>query len=554
MIQKEALTILKTGANVFLTGEPGSGKTHTVNAYVSYLRSHGIEPSITASTGIAATHIGGMTVHSWSGIGISEKLTSEDLTMITGRKKVRKRVAEATVLIIDEVSMLSGPTLAMVDIVCRKIRERGQPFGGMQVVLVGDFFQLPPISRNGAKVSFAYESDVWKRLNPEVCYLSEQYRQDDPVFLSVLSAIRQNVCEDSHRDFVFARLCQNKSLPENVPKLFPHNADVDRINTEKLAKLSGKLFSFPMETTGPDQLVEFLKKSCLSPEILELKIGASVMFTKNSQEGRFVNGTLGTILGFDSGSGYPIVRTFDGRKIFAEPMEWTIEVGGRTHARVAQIPLRLAWAITVHKSQGMSMDAAVVDLSNAFEYGQGYVALSRVRRLSGLYLLGANDRAFMVHPGVSAEDIRFRNQSEKITKAFREMTEKDLHSAETNFIRMSGGNVQATENISSVPRGSTYDMTRQLVSKKLSLEQIVRERNLTLGTIVSHLEKLTREKVINPGFDLAHLKPEQKRFEKIKTAFDAVSAKEKKMLLSPAREILGEDFSFEELRLARLFL
>ena len=555
MTQKEALAILKTGANVFLTGEPGSGKTHTVNSYVAYLREHGIEPAITASTGIAATHIGGMTVHSWSGIGVNNQLSSENLVLIAGRNKVRKRVSTAKVLIIDEVSMLSGSTLSMVDAVCRKIRESVMPFGGLQTVLVGDFFQLPPISRDGQKISFAYESDSWQRLNSKVCYLTEQYRQDDPVFLSALSAIRINRCGEEARASLAGRMRKNKDVPEDIPKLFPHNADVDRINAEKLARLPGKPFSFSMEAHGAKSLVEFLKKSCLSPEVLELKIGAAVMCTKNSREGKFVNGTLGTVTGFDKMRGYPIVLTRGGRKIFAEPMEWTLEEGGKIQARVAQIPLRLAWAITVHKSQGMSMDAAAMDLSQAFEYGQGYVALSRVRQLSGLYLLGLNERALEVHPEVLAKDVHFRSESEKTREAFRTMNQEELLSAHTNFIRVCGGNIAVRSVISHQSQNvSTYDITRTLALQNMSLEEIAKERNVTTGTIISHLEKLVAEKRIDPSRELLRLKPQQARFEKIKTAFEAVHRKEGKLLLSPAREMLGDDFSFEELRSVRLFL
>ncbi len=555
MTQEEVLRILKTGANVFLTGEPGSGKTHTVNAYVSYLRSHHIEPSITASTGIAATHIGGMTVHSWSGIGISNQLSPEELMAIAGRPKVRKRVSSARVLIIDEVSMLSGATLSMVDLVCRRIRENSLAFGGMQVVLVGDFFQLPPISRNGAPISFTYESEAWQRLHPEVCYLGEQYRQDDPVFLSILSAIRKNKCQEPHRIALIGRVCKQNNLPEDIPKLFPHNADVDRINSEKLSKLPGKLCSFWMEAHGPKPLVEFLKKSCLSPEVLELKMGASVMFTKNSREGKFVNGTLGTILEFDSGSGYPIIRTRDGKKVFAEPVEWTIEEGGRVLARVAQIPLRLAWAITVHKSQGMSMDAAAVDLSQAFEYGQGYVALSRVRQLSGLYLLGLNDRALEVHPGVLGHDAHFRKKSEETQERFGGMDQEELVDMHIGFIRRCGGNITPQVATLAQPKNtSTYEETRELVLQYLPLDEVARVRNLTLGTILGHLEKLVEKKLIDPQRELLYLRPEERRFEKIKTTLEAVTTEEGNIPLSPAREILGEDFSFEELRLVRLFL
>ena len=154
----------------------------------------------------------------------------------------------------------------------------------------------------------------------------------------------------------------------------------------------------------------------LTPENLQLKKGAAVMFTKNNPKEGYVNGTLGIVEGFSNYSGYPTVLTRSGRRIEVEPMEWTVEEGGKVHARVTQVPLRLAWAITVHKSQGMSLDEAVMDLHDTFEFGQGYVALSRVRRLSGLHILGWNNRTFEVHPGVLERDEQFRDQSEDARK------------------------------------------------------------------------------------------------------------------------------------------
>lgn len=460
MTQEEALTILKTGANVFLTGEPGSGKTHTVNAYVAYLREKNIEPSITASTGIAATHIHGMTIHSWSGIGIKERLSNYDLDKIASNERVAKRIMHTSVLIIDEVSMLSASTFSMVDAVCRTIRRSTNAFGGLQVVLVGDFFQLPPVvkrnfnaphedEQNTEELSFdeaekppatqfAYNAPAWRSLNPVVCYLEEQHRQEDGSFLEVLAAIRAGEFGDRHRAHIDSRMVGDASAPADAVRLFPHNADVDRINEAELKKINGVSRSFTMRSSGAAAAVETLKRGCLSPETLMLKVGASVMFTKNNPSGSFVNGTLGTVTSFSS-SGAPVVRTRTGKFIVAEPMEWTIQEEGKVKAKVTQVPLRLAWAITVHKSQGMSLDAAVMDLSQTFEYGQGYVALSRVRTLGGLHLLGLNQRALEVHPEALEMDAEFREQSETARTVFGAMPRRELSDMQGRFVLAAGG-------------------------------------------------------------------------------------------------------------------
>lgn len=438
MTQEEALDILKTGANAFLTGEPGSGKTYTINKYVEYLKERGLEPAITASTGIAATHIGGYTIHSWSGIGIKKNLTKYDYDFIASNERVAKRVEAAKILIIDEVSMLDGGTLESVNNVCKIVRRDARPFGGLQVILVGDFFQLPPVNREGDReAKFAFLSRTWRELNPVVCYLTEQHRQDDGDFLGVLTAIRKNNFCQEHLTLVQSRLGTHPQT--NAPKLFSHNEDVDRINKKELDKLRSDSQIFEMQSKGSRTLVESLKRGCLSPEKLELKIGAKVMFTKNNMNEGFVNGTLGEVAGFDRNSGYPIVRLKSGQKIETGPMEWMIEENNKARAKIIQIPLRLAWAITIHKSQGMSMDAAMMDLSQVFEFGQGYVALSRVRRLSGLYLLGLNRKTFEVHPQVLDEDLRFRGLSEEAGQAFGAIPGDELRQMHHNFITASGG-------------------------------------------------------------------------------------------------------------------
>jgi ATP-dependent exoDNAse (exonuclease V) alpha subunit len=424
MTQDEALQILKTGASVFLTGEPGSGKSHVAARYVSYLRREAVAVSITASTGIAAAQLGGTTVHAWSGIGTRSQITRADLDAISKNRRVTDRIKKARVLIIDEVSMLSGQTLLAVAGVCQFVRKSNAPFGGLQIVLVGDFFQLPPIMRRDERGGpetesqdeadnspFAYASRAWRDLSPSVCYLTEQHRQTDAEFSSLLAAIRSNRCGKPDLNLLASRRLTQDGLPRSVTRLFTHNMDVDRINQAELVKLPGDVKSFEMSSTGDKLLAEGLKRGCLSPERLDLKQGAVVMFTKNDPEGRYVNGTLGVVSGFDREDGNPIVLTKSGSAVFTKRAEWKVAEDETVRAGIEQIPLRLAWAITVHKSQGMSLDAAVIDLSHAFEYGQGYVALSRVRSLSGLHLLGWNERALRVHPQALEKDADFRRAS-----------------------------------------------------------------------------------------------------------------------------------------------
>lgn len=481
MTQDEALALLNTGASIFLTGEPGSGKTHTVNRYVRELQRQGIAYAYTASTGIAATHGHGVTIHAWSGIGVRESLSRRDLELLAANRRVAARIEKTSVLIIDEISMLPAHALTMVDAVCRQVRGSQAPLGGMQVVLVGDFFQLPPVmrkDRNDGMLSlddggdaftagFAYASPAWRDLSPTICYLSEQHRQSDKAFLDVLAAIRANACEGAHRRHLVSRRVAPDALPQNCTRLFTHNAAVDDINARELAKLKGKATRFAMATKGPDPFVQALLRGCLSPANLELKEGAVVMFTRNDPAFRYVNGTLGVVEGFEEDDGPPVVRTRSGKRIVAEPAKWKIDEGGKERASLTQIPLRLAWAMTVHKSQGMSLDAAVIDLGKAFEYGQGYVALSRLRSLAGLHLLGLNERALRVHPAAVEKDAEFRAASAAVTvpdagalaKRQREFAEAAVNSEPAGRAELGRPRMPWT------PQGSALDAMRATHAK-----------------------------------------------------------------------------------------
>ena len=415
MKQEMALEILKSGANVFLTGEPGAGKTHTIGRYIVWLREQGKSVAVTASTGIAASHLGGRTIHSWSGVGLSKVLTQGDVEDILKRNKSARRISDTEVLIIDEISMLSGVLLDTLDMLFQTIRLDQRPFGGMQIVLVGDFFQLPPVSKDKEEPR-SFESEVWKQANLRTCYLTEQYRQEDILFLNLLRAVRGGAVEKKHH----ALLCEQNTISYEGREptiLHSHNREVDRDNILRLDALSGKEYVFEMDKEGPKHLVEMLVKGCISPESLKLKEGAMVMFTKNNPEQGFINGTLGTIVGFNSEYGLPTVETFDGRVIIAEQMNWDVSEDGEVVASIKQIPLRLAWSVTIHKSQGSSLDAAEINLSRVFVEGQGYVALSRVRTLGGLKITGhINTRALQIAPVILRQDAVFREQSERIEK------------------------------------------------------------------------------------------------------------------------------------------
>jgi ATP-dependent DNA helicase PIF1 len=580
MTQRDALNILKTGANVFLTGPAGSGKTYVLNEYIKYLKEHDIPIGITASTGIAATHMGGVTIHSWSGMGIKDDITDHDLHSLFERKQVVRRFNETAVLLIDEVSMLHHFRLDNLDKIARFLRKNDAPFGGLQLVLCGDFFQLPPVSKYGAaETHFIYRSEAWRDGKLTVCYLHENFRQmNDPV-VNILNDIRSGeVSEES-----LERLKSRQHVPSDEAvvvvdadealveptRLYTHNIDVDTVNDTQLGKVSGAEFTYEMNSRGKKPLVDALKKSCLAPEILRLRIGARVMCVKNNFEKGYVNGTLGVVMS----CGYavdPVIHTAptpdfpQGRRVTIERAEWTIEDDGKVLAEISQYPLRLAWAITVHKSQGMSLDSIEVDLSKSFEPGMGYVALSRVRTLAGLRILGMNDRALLVHPGVLEYDRHLRQLSEKAEAVLAGTDEKELIRVQEEFLAkvaplhsMSGKKRGKKE-----PKVSTFAKTASLIKKGKLLKEIAALRDMTAETVISHLEKLIEDGPDADGLelkDIAHFKYEisPQHMPKIEKALEEVDVKQsdgKPPLLSPVKNKVGPNISFKDIRLARVLL
>ncbi len=400
------------GSSVFLTGAPGAGKTYVLNEFIARARRKGKRVAVTASTGIAATHVGGTTIHSWSGLGIRDNLSEWDLTRLRGNERLIKRYNSTDVLVIDEVSMLHGSRLDMVNRVAKMLRESDRPFGGMQVILVGDLFQLPPVTRGGEVQDFAHLSAAWQELDPKICYLTEQHRQTqagDPL-LDLLDAMRRGDVNEMHEAALRERLELQPQGTVVVTRLYSHNIDVDSINQRHLAELGGKHYTYNMATSGSAAKIEQLTKTLLVPPQLTLAIGAEVMFVANDFSQGFANGTRGRVVDFTSDDD-PVVGLANGKEIIVEPHEWNLSEDDRVRATATQLPLRLAWAITIHKSQGMSLDGAVIDLSRSFTPGMGYVALSRVRSMDGVYLQGINNMALQLHPGIYEYDADIRVRS-----------------------------------------------------------------------------------------------------------------------------------------------
>ncbi|MBP8816919.1 MAG: AAA family ATPase [Psychrobacter sp.] len=638
MRQSSALDILKTGQNVFLTGSAGSGKTYTLNQYINYLRARRVPVAVTASTGIAATHMNGTTIHSWSGIGIKDELSDRDLTNLSRKQFLADRLKDTAVLIIDEISMLHAKQLNLVNQVLKHVRKNDAAFGGIQVVVAGDFFQLPPIGSKGEsnREKFAFMSEAWLDAKFHICYLSEQHRQVSEAanggldLDDILNQIRRQEVTFEAIAALEATFDQNVDI--NRTRLYTHNLNVNKINDKELAALEGETMRFEATATGDSKLVETLKKTVRTQDELILKVGAKVMFIKNNTELGVSNGTMGELIGFaavkiddskdtsddliedtaqdaiakntknkakkdkeskekpkdkkPTTQKMPVVRLNSGREVIAEPEEWIIEdETGDVLASYLQVPLCLAWAITIHKSQGMTLEAAEIDLSRTFELGQGYVALSRLKSLAGLQLLGMNDMSLQLDPLARGADKRFLALSEEADANYAMLDEESMRQAHEKFILKSGGTlsksvIEAYANLQKKRReqqqaqidkkqklgnqvsdksDSTLLATRILLEESLSIAEISQARQLSQSTIMRHIAELKSQ---DPSLACDHLRPDDEVMTAVGNAYVAIKVANNpndfnddgSVKLRPIFEHLKQAVDYNTIRLALIFI
>ncbi|NNH37313.1 AAA family ATPase [Acinetobacter terrae] len=570
MKQETALKLLKAGENVFLTGSAGAGKTYTLNQYINYLKARKVPVAITASTGIAATHMNGMTIHTWAGIGIKDFLSDADLKNMKERKYLKEHLENAQVLIIDEISMLHAKQLNLVNQVLKYFKESDEAFGGIQVIVAGDFFQLPPVGKNDERNrdKFCFMSDAWVEAKFRVCYLTEQHRQGNDYLNDILNAIRsQSITAEHLRALEQTR---QQDIGETFTRLYTHNMDVDAINFKHLNAIEADERQFEAVCDGNDKLIETLKSSVRAPENLTLKKNAKVMFVKNNFDMGYINGSLGEVIGFEEDDDHgilPKVKLTDGTVLIVTPETWSVDNdAGKTIASFQQIPLRLAWAITIHKSQGMTLEAAEINLAHTFEKGQGYVAISRLKALSGLKLLGINEQALELDSLAIKADRRFQELSTEAENHFESIDLVPQHKA---FIRHCGGTLNETEiqrNEKKIAKSggktnyatATLDETRELFVEGYEIQDIAVERGLTPATIINHLAKLHKEQ----GLDISVAHPGEEVVEQVRKIYKRLMKRQSPehfsedgvIKLRPIVEATTPRMGYDQVRLALLFV
>lgn len=387
--QSEAYKDAMDGRNLFITGPGGNGKTHVARRIIKDMREAGRVVAVTATTGVAAIQAGGMTIHSFAGTGIAKNIVEARRGMSVEKvDRTRYRLSKVQTVFLDEIGMCTGDQLDMIDQWFQFILQKKKPFGGMQMIFLGDLLQLPPVvldaDANKLDKKYVFQAKVWESAAIKVHQLTYGFRQgDDNELKSHLSKIRYGACPPETLKYFNSRV--KAPLEEKDPtKIYPLRADVDAANEAHLAALPGEAFAYTPIFSGNPKWIEQLRKNLPCEEVLVACENAKVIFTKNNLKDGYANGTRGIVT--DIGEDHVVVRTKYAEVNVTRAVWESKDETGKVLADVSQYPFRLAAACTVHKSQGQTLDYVEFDPTKIFERGQTYVALSRVTKLSGLTL------------------------------------------------------------------------------------------------------------------------------------------------------------------------
>ena len=396
-LQYSTYTSILQGKNIFITGPAGTGKSEIIKLFYNIYK-YSKKIAICSTTGISAILIGGSTLHSYLGIGVGRGSVHHLYTKIKKNPFNLKKWKELEVLIIDEISMLSPELFDKLEEIARKIRKNNKPFGGIQLVLTGDFLQLPCIDSN----KFCFESESWKKCISLIINLTKIIRQDDNKFKECLNNIRIGNITENIIDTLKSRINFKLSNKDGIKPtiLMSLNRNVDKINKKEIDKLNTDIYEYDLELTSSHNLPEYIKEkivnNCIAQKTLQICVGAQVMLLCNLDlENKLANGSRGIVIDFIDD--LPLVKFLNGEQRIIDYYSWKIEENNKKTI-IEQIPLKLAYAISIHKSQGCSLDFVKLDLSNVFEYGQSYVALSRVKSLEGLSIKNIDFDRIIVNP------------------------------------------------------------------------------------------------------------------------------------------------------------
>ncbi len=535
--QDRALDVLMREGNIFLTGAAGTGKSFLLDRYLRGKPSAAFP--VVASTGAAAVIVGGRTFHSFFGLGIMEGGLEETVARARRSRKLNVRLNMACCVIIDEISMLSGTTLAAAERIAREIRGRDEPWGGLRIIAVGDFAQLPPVTHGNQEKDWAFLHDVWTRTDFQPALLSTVMRTRDAAFLDILNAVRAGRVTAEVRSFLESRTGLHDELQEGT-RLYPHRAKADAYNRWRLDQLSGGEHALPTSYEGDERAIESAKRSIPIPDVLFLKRDALVMMRRNdvTGEGRYVNGSLGRVRAI--GEDILEVGLLTGEDIELQREKFTLLDGdGREVAAAWNFPVTLAWATTIHKAQGASLDKMIVDLSALWEPGQAYVALSRVRSAEGLFIERWTEQSIRAEPLVTSF---YDSLSEAMGRYVPRphFVVRSLHSKE----RPSASDDDDHVTRPSMGRVRRAKLIEKLVSERTPLSAMAEAAGVKPERVILYIEKAVEE---GQAGDIRYLLESVPDAADIRETFEELGTQR----LTPVREALGDVHEFLELRIVR---